>query len=311
MSAYTVVKPGEGEKYFLVGDHTTFKLGPEHTNGAYTFAETYTKVDGGPPPHRHTREDELFYIVDGTLQFVLNDKSFTAGPGSAVYLPRNVPHAFKNVGKAPAKFLVSTTPAGFETFVKSVGTRVDKVPSDLPVDEAVIGKLVSQCGNYGIEMLFDHKPTGTMPFPTTDRKLWVLGHVVTLKLTGADTNGQYSVIEAKSPPGAFVPPHAHGREDEVFYVVEGTFDFDLDGRKVLAEPGAFVHVPKGVMHGFKNVGTTTARMFDCHTPGGFEAFFHELGAECLDEAKGPPPMPADMGSVVAIFRKHGMTMANR
>jgi hypothetical protein len=66
----TILPPGAGEAYWIVGDQITFKLGPEKTRGAFSFAETIVQPGGGPPPHVHGREDEMFYILDGNQRTV-------------------------------------------------------------------------------------------------------------------------------------------------------------------------------------------------------------------------------------------------
>src|SRR4051812_44525360 len=60
----TIVPPGQGDSYWVVGDLITFKIGADRTGGGDAFAET-TVAPGGPPPHLHHREDELFYVLDG------------------------------------------------------------------------------------------------------------------------------------------------------------------------------------------------------------------------------------------------------
>jgi hypothetical protein len=52
-------------------------------------------------------------------------------------------------------------------------------------------------------------------------------------------------------------------------------------------------------------------MFDCHTPGGFEAFFEERGTDYVDGKTTPPPIPFDEAQLVALLDKHGMTMPPR
>ncbi len=132
---------------------------------------------------------------------------------------------------------------------------------------------------------------------------------MTLKLGSAETDGQFSVAEVASRPGGGVPPHNHRAMDEFFYVIEGEYEFTLDGQALRAPAGSFVHVPRGVFHGFRNVGSTTARMADFHTPGGFEKFFEECGAECEDPAKPPAPKPPDMEWLMGVFERHGMELA--
>jgi quercetin dioxygenase-like cupin family protein len=68
-------------------------------------------IDGGPPRHTHTREDESFYVLTGTLEVECGDDWFQAGPGSFVFLPRNLPHVFRSVG-GPATALLIVTPSG-------------------------------------------------------------------------------------------------------------------------------------------------------------------------------------------------------
>jgi quercetin dioxygenase-like cupin family protein len=304
----TVLAPGKGDKYWIVGDHGTFKIGPKETGGRYTVAQTYIPVNAGPPPHMHGREDELFYVLDGTIQFMDNQHTFVGGPGTAVYLPKNIPHTFKNVGDVPVQCILVCLPSGFEAFVAECGQKIDKIPSSLSVDEAAINKLLANCQKYGISILPEHRVLGEKSVAKRNRKLWVLGHLVTIKLTSADTQGNFSVMEGATPPGAFVPPHTHLAMDEFFHVIEGEYEFTVDGRTVKAPAGTFIHVPKGISHGFANKSSRPARLIDFHTPGGFENFFEDCGTVCTDESTPPPPGPVDMDAMMRLFQKHGMTM---
>src|SRR6266536_3924219 len=72
-------------------------------------------IDGGPPRHTHSREDECFYVLTGTLGVECGDDRFRAGPGSFVFLPRNLPHAFRSVG-GPATALLIVTPGGLDDY---------------------------------------------------------------------------------------------------------------------------------------------------------------------------------------------------
>jgi quercetin dioxygenase-like cupin family protein len=308
MSNCTILQPGQGEHYWLIGEHLSFKIGPQQTGGAFSIAEFRTSPGGGPPPHVHANEDEMFYLIDGQLEFTANDKLITAGPGDVAFLPRNVPHTFKNTGSEPARGLTFSAPCGFEAFVNECGERVDRVPSDKVMNEQALQKVVARCGNYGISVVPDHRTTGHAPPRAPYRRLWVLGQLVTLKLTAADTQGSFSLCEVVCPPGAGVPQHLHHREDETFYVLEGTMEFQLGDQRMIVEKGGFVHVPKGTFHGFTTVGSAPSRMLDCHSPGGFEAFFEDAGTVCTDVSIGPPKAPPDMAKIMAMFEKHGMVL---
>ena len=97
--------------------------------------------------------------------------------------------------------------------------------------------------------------------------------------TGARTGGAYVMIEAIVPPGQGPPPHIQTREEEGFYVLEGTVTFWPDGKEVVAGPGTLVHVPRGVVHNFKNETDETARMLIWFAPAGIEAMFEAMGRE--------------------------------
>jgi len=72
-------------------------------------------LDGGPPRHTHTREDESIYLLAGRLAVECDGQEFAATPGSFVYLPRGRPHAFSSVG-GTARGLLIITPAGLEKY---------------------------------------------------------------------------------------------------------------------------------------------------------------------------------------------------
>lgn len=143
--------------------------------------------------------------------------------------------------------------------------------------------------------------------PGEGRSLWVLGGLVTYKVTSEQTNGAYSLFESVTQPQEGVPPHLHHREDESFYVLEGEFEFFDDERTVRGGPGTFVYIPKGTLHGFSNVGDTPGRMLNSQTPGGFhERFFEEIGEEMQDPTNPPVTEgPPDIERVVRIAAKYG------
>jgi quercetin dioxygenase-like cupin family protein len=117
---------------------------------------------------------------------------------------------------------------------------------------------------------------------------WGPGDRYRFLVTGAETGGAYFAMEALVPPGGGPPPHIHRNEDETFYVVEGRCDFLLGDETVTAGPGAFVNVPRGMVHRFHNSGTGTARLILTFTPAGMERFFEETLERALDPTQPPP-----------------------
>jgi quercetin dioxygenase-like cupin family protein len=82
----------------VLGETITVKIGSEQTDGRYAVIEEVSPVGGGPPLHVHRHEDEVFYVLEGEVEFQLGDQRFRAKGGSAAFLPRDIPHTFRNVG---------------------------------------------------------------------------------------------------------------------------------------------------------------------------------------------------------------------
>jgi mannose-6-phosphate isomerase-like protein (cupin superfamily) len=104
-----VVGPGEG----VPGRAPEVKASGRSTGGSPTVIEI--TIDGGPPRHTHSREDESFYVLTGTLEVECGKDRFRAGPGSFVFLPRNLPHVFWSVG-GPATALLIVSPGGLDEY---------------------------------------------------------------------------------------------------------------------------------------------------------------------------------------------------
>lgn len=87
----------------------------------------------------------------------------------------------------------------------------------------------------------------------------------------------FLVGELTAEPGfATSGPHWHRTFEELFYIVEGEFDFFVGDRIERVGPGAFVTIPPGVMHDFRNPGRAPARWLGIAAPGGLEHYFEEV-----------------------------------
>jgi quercetin dioxygenase-like cupin family protein len=99
---------------------------------------------------------------------------------------------------------------------------------------------------------------------------WGPGEHYTWLVTGEESGGAYFAMLATVPPGGGPPLHIHRSEDETFYVLEGTPTFRLEDTRVVAIPGDFVNVPKGMRHCFRNTSLEPVRMILTFTPAGIE-----------------------------------------
>lgn len=125
------------------------------------------------------------------------------------------------------------------------------------------------------------------------------GRPAAFKLLSQETGGGVAVFEEVIPPGGDTPLHIHRTSDEVIYVVSGEFAFRLgeDSRRVSA--GSWVFIPRGSVHGWRNVGTSDARMFFIFTPGTGATAFEEMR---LQEVTLPEIDPVTRE---AIFDRYG------
>ena len=125
--------------------------------------------------------------------------------------------------------------------------------------------------------------------PGEGQAVWMAGlQLLTRKVSSEQTGGAYSLFEVEVGPKGGEGPHIQHREDECFYVLEGSFEFVIEGSKVEADPGSLVYVLKGTLHAFWNTGQTTGRMLVSQTPGGlYEGFVEEVGEPATGETTTP------------------------
>jgi mannose-6-phosphate isomerase-like protein (cupin superfamily) len=115
----TDIAPPSPRRYVLAADQGLAPDRPDlkasaDSTGGYLTVFTLS-VDGGPPRHAHTREDESIYLFSGLLEVECDGEEFEAAPGSFVFLPGQRPHTFRSVG-GTARGLLLITPGGLEKY---------------------------------------------------------------------------------------------------------------------------------------------------------------------------------------------------
>jgi quercetin dioxygenase-like cupin family protein len=154
-----VRRAGEGRTLLVGGgDQVTYKVTTAESDGAYFCFEVSTTPGFGPPLHRHDYR-ELFYVLEGSYEFTLERdgrlETIVAGAGSAIAVPPDVPHTFKNTSDAPARLLFVHQPAALEEFFEEFGVPIERageVPADLqPPDPAAMAAALERNGVRVVE----------------------------------------------------------------------------------------------------------------------------------------------------------------
>ena len=104
--------PGDGTSVENpVGGVTTFKAISEQSGGGLTVIEALSAPGEGPPLHVHREQDEFIYVLEGTFRVKLGNDLIEALPGSFVFIPRDTPHTWQNIGEAFSRLVASLIPA--------------------------------------------------------------------------------------------------------------------------------------------------------------------------------------------------------
>lgn len=148
------VAAGTGRTYKSPVDQVTLLLTGEQTGGAFLLLEAIVPPACGNPPHIHGREDETFYVQQGTLTVHVGDKTLNASAGDVVKLPRGLVHCFQNNGNVDAKVLVVVEPAGFEKFFEEAFYPAAEWPDAMPpMSDEFMERTLSAAGKCGVTFL--------------------------------------------------------------------------------------------------------------------------------------------------------------
>ncbi|HEX5984562.1 MAG TPA: cupin domain-containing protein [Solirubrobacterales bacterium] len=142
----TVIGPGDGKAGFLGSIGVRFMIDGEGAGGDFSLVEHPLSPRAlAAPIHRHTREDEYSFVLEGRMGGLLGDDVVEAGPGDLVFKPRNEWHTFWNAGDEPCRILEIIAPAGFEHFFREL-VDLGGVMKAAPEEVAALSD------RYGLEM---------------------------------------------------------------------------------------------------------------------------------------------------------------
>ena len=109
-----VLHPGHGRSYHMGGISALFKADDAETAGQYSVSEWWLEPNTqGPGAHAHA-EDDAFYVLEGTMSFLIDGEWIDCAPGAFVLAPAGATHDFQNRGSVRAGVLNFSAPGGFE-----------------------------------------------------------------------------------------------------------------------------------------------------------------------------------------------------
>lgn len=131
--------------------------------------------------------------------------------------------------------------------------------------------------------------------------LQVLSDRICIKLQSAASPNRMAVMTVDVPPEGFVPPHTHAKEEESYFMLEGTMVMQLGSQEWTIKPGDFVHVLAGTVHGYRNDSNQCVRFLAWSIGGAIDKFFMEMAETIRD-------LPDDLSKMAAIPEKYGIQM---
>lgn len=146
MATPKVLRPSDGHLAILGGIAARFLIEGEEAGKRFSLVEHPMQPRAlAAPMHRHHREDEYSFVLDGRIGALLGDSVVLGGPGDLIFKPREQWHTFWNAGDAPARVLEIISPAGFENYFREleaelVGGRPDPQ------------RLAALCARYALDM---------------------------------------------------------------------------------------------------------------------------------------------------------------
>lgn len=164
MSAHTANEPQvgvrEGEPLWFLRNRVTVRVASDRTDGRMAVVEFGGPQGDQPPLHVHHRDEEGFCVLEGRLRLWIGPEVHDAGAGDFLLAPRGIPHTYRVQSEEGARWLVVTSPGGFDRFVSAFGEPAGGPGLPEPAGPPDVERLNALAAECGIEIL---GPPGTLP----------------------------------------------------------------------------------------------------------------------------------------------------
>jgi quercetin dioxygenase-like cupin family protein len=154
-AANRVTQAKTGESRFPFASPQQAKLSPckltaQDSGGACSAFELAVLPQTGPALHVHHREDEWYYVLSSRFVFKVGGQEYEMPTGASMWLPRDIPHVWANIGDSEGKLILACFPGGFEKFFDEVGSEMLTVA---PGSSAANQRMKDVMAKYGMEWL--------------------------------------------------------------------------------------------------------------------------------------------------------------
>jgi mannose-6-phosphate isomerase-like protein (cupin superfamily) len=137
------------------------------------------------------------------------------------------------------------------------------------------------------------------------KRFWFYGDLVTVRVSGEEAEGRFSLLEFLQPPDEWTPLHVHRRADQTHYVLEGELTVHLPGQSLVLGAGDCAYSPMNTPHTEHVTSTEPARLLVVNSPAGFEKFIVAAGKPAGEMSLPPPDQPPpDVERLTAIAAEY-------
>ncbi|PKA97327.1 Cupin domain-containing protein [Flavobacteriaceae bacterium MAR_2009_75] len=141
-----IIRDQEGELLNVIGDIQTHKLVGSDTGNQIVECVDDVEPGVGIPPHVHTKEDEIFRVIKGEVEIMVDGKTTILKAGDIAFAPKNLPHSWMVVGSEKAKMITSAFPAGIEKMFQELS----ELPQGQQPDFAKVAEI---CTRHGVNFV--------------------------------------------------------------------------------------------------------------------------------------------------------------